>query len=100
MKRLGSEEIGALSLELPLWTLEGDWALVRKFVFPDFKTAFAFMINIAAQADHMDHHPEWSNVYNRVDIRLTTHDAKGITKKDIELAKFIDASASRHAKPT
>jgi 4a-hydroxytetrahydrobiopterin dehydratase len=62
----------------------------KHFRFADFKSAFAFMTAIALKAEQMDHHPEWSNVYNRVDIWLTTHDANGVTEKDVELAKYID----------
>jgi 4a-hydroxytetrahydrobiopterin dehydratase len=76
----------------------GDWdfddardALVRQFVFGDFSEAFAFMTRVAILAEKADHHPEWSNVYNRVDIALTTHDAGGLSHRDVDLAKAIDA---------
>ena len=62
----------------------------RSFAFKDFKAAFGFMAQIALKAEEMQHHPEWSNVYNRVDITLTTHDAGGVTDKDKELALFIN----------
>lgn len=65
----------------------------RKLIFKDFNKAFAFMTAVAAKADEMDHHPEWSNVYNQVSIHLTTHDAGGLTEKDITLARYIDAAA-------
>jgi 4a-hydroxytetrahydrobiopterin dehydratase len=68
-------------------------AIVRKFVFPDFNAAFGFMSRVAIKAETMNHHPEWSNVYNRVEIVLTTHDADGVTALDIDLAKFIDIAA-------
>lgn len=74
------------------WASDGE-ALSRKLIFKDFKQAFAFMAEVAAKADEMDHHPEWSNIYNQVSIRLTTHDAGGLTEKDIMLARHIDAAA-------
>ena len=80
--------------ELPNWTLADDGrAVSRALKFPNFASAFAFMTRIAIEADKMDHHPEWSNVYNKVDIRLTTHDAGGLTDKDIALARIIDKVA-------
>lgn len=76
--------------------LEGDRdAIQRSFKFSDFKTAFAFMSSCALKAEQMDHHPEWFNVYNRVDVTLTTHDANGVTDLDIELAGYMDAQASK-----
>lgn len=72
------------------WT-EADGALTRHFKFKDFSEAWAFMTRVALIAEAMDHHPEWSNVYNSVDIRLTTHDAGGLTDLDREMAKRIDA---------
>ena len=68
-------------------------ALSRELIFKDFRHAFAFMTDVARTADEMDHHPEWSNVYNRVSIRLTTHDAAGLTEKDVALAQRVDAAA-------
>ena len=64
--------------------------------FADFKAAIAFMSDVAAVADRMDHHPEWSNVYNRVSIRLTTHDANGLTQRDVALAHSIDTAATHN----
>lgn len=75
------------------WSVR-DGKLHRELVFPDFKAAFAFMTRVAAVADRMDHHPEWSNVYNRVTIDLTTHDAGGITESDFELAGEVEAAAA------
>ncbi|MEM7642472.1 MAG: 4a-hydroxytetrahydrobiopterin dehydratase [Pseudomonadota bacterium] len=72
------------------WT-ESDGALTRQFKFKDFSEAWAFMTRVALIAEAMDHHPEWSNVYNTVDIRLTTHDAGGLTDLDREMAQRIDA---------
>ena len=65
-------------------------AIQKKFHFENFNQALGFMIRVALQAEKIDHHPEWTNVYNTVDITLTTHDADGVTEKDIELANFMD----------
>ncbi|MGF7148754.1 4a-hydroxytetrahydrobiopterin dehydratase [Sphingomonas zeicaulis] len=66
-------------------------AITRSLVFDDFVTAFGFMTQVALLAEKADHHPEWSNVWNRVDILLTTHDAGGLSQRDIDLAEKIDA---------
>lgn len=66
-------------------------AIGRTFTFPDFAEAFAFMTACAAKAEDMNHHPEWTNIYDRVEVTLTTHDAGGVTDKDIELAFFMNA---------
>ena len=77
---------------LPDWTLRDDkLAIVRRFKFADFSEAFAFMTRVALIAEKRDHHPEWSNVYNRVEITLTTHDAGGLSQRDIDMAAAIDA---------
>ena len=70
-------------------------AIEKTFKFADFKTAFGFMSSCALKAEQMDHHPEWFNVYNRVDVTLTTHDADGVTTLDLELAKFMAALAAK-----
>lgn len=76
---------------LPEWDFdEGRDAITRSFAFADFPEAFAFMTRVALLAEKADHHPEWSNVWNRVEIALTTHDAGGLSHKDIELAGAID----------
>ena len=68
-------------------------AISKSYKFADFNAAFGFMTRVALKADGMDHHPEWFNVYNKVDVTLSTHDAGGVTGKDVELAKFMDEAA-------
>ncbi|NVK20236.1 MAG: 4a-hydroxytetrahydrobiopterin dehydratase [Methylocystaceae bacterium] len=68
-------------------------AITRTFVFQDFKQAFAFMTQCALKAEQMDHHPEWFNVYNKVEVTLTTHDTGGVSDKDIMLAKYMNELA-------
>ncbi|CAN5405148.1 4a-hydroxytetrahydrobiopterin dehydratase [soil metagenome] len=78
--------------ELDEWDFdEARDAITRKFVFADFSEAFAFMTRVALLAEKSDHHPEWSNVWNRVDILLTTHDAGGLSHRDVDMAEAIDA---------
>jgi len=81
--------------DLPLWKTADDSrpAIRRDLAFADFNTAFGFMTRVAIEAEKRDHHPEWFNVYNRVEITLTTHDAGGVTERDLQLAAFIDAAA-------
>lgn len=77
---------------LPDWDHdEARDAILRSFAFRDFSEAFAFMTRVAMLAEAADHHPEWSNVYNRVEILLTTHDAGGLSERDIEMAEAIEA---------
>lgn len=79
---------------LPGWTLADDGRSIRRaFRFRDFGEAFGFMARVALAAEKMDHHPDWSNVYNRVDVRLNTHDADGLTELDLKLARRIDRIA-------
>lgn len=78
--------------ELPQWSdVEGRDAITRNLRFANFNTAFGFMAQVALKAEQMNHHPEWFNVYSRVDITLSTHDAGGLTALDVELAKFVDS---------
>jgi 4a-hydroxytetrahydrobiopterin dehydratase len=80
--------------DLTGWTLEaGAGAITRRFVFADFSEAFGFMARAALQAEKLDHHPEWTNVYKKVEVRLTTHDAGGVTELDLALARAMDAIA-------
>jgi len=89
---LTETERAAALAELPGWTLRDDaLAISRVFRFPDFSAAFAFMTRVALIAEKQDHHPEWANVYNRVAITLTTHDAGGLSERDIKAARAIDA---------
>lgn len=96
-----AQEIEIMLQKLSDWVLLGGRpALARRLIFADFKSAFAFMREVADEAERIDHHPEWTNVWNRVDIVLTTHSAKGLTELDEELATFINGSAQRFgAKP-
>ena len=94
-KALASEDVQSRLSDLAGWKLEGG-KLHREFQFANFAEAFGFMTQVALQAEKMDHHPEWSNVYNRLEVDLTTHDAGGITELDFELASHMSAiSASR-----
>ncbi len=86
-------EITAALAGLPGWTCERD-ALAREFKFGSFREAMAFMVRVGFEAEAMDHHPDWTNVYNRVAVRLNTHDAGGkVTAKDVALAQKIQALA-------
>ena len=92
--RLSDDQRKAALADLPGWTLREDGlAIVRAFRFADFVAAFGFMTKVALLAEKADHHPEWFNVYDRVDITLTTHDAGGLSQRDVALAKAIDALA-------
>ena len=73
--------------------VEGRDAIEKKFQFKDFNQAFGFMTRVALKADKMDHHPEWFNVYNNVNITLSTHECQGLSNRDVTLAKFIEEAA-------
>ena len=86
---LSDAEIQSLLAKLAGWQLTGN-KLRRELRFPDFSAAFGFMARLALAAEKLDHHPEWSNVYNRVTIELSTHDAGGLTALDFELARIAN----------
>ncbi|NUY03728.1 4a-hydroxytetrahydrobiopterin dehydratase [Paraburkholderia sp. JPY169] len=92
IQKLTSEERTQQLAKLDRWesVAERD-AIRRSFEFADFNEAFGFMTRVAIKAQEMDHHPEWFNVYNKVDITLSTHEANGVTERDIALATFIDS---------
>lgn len=93
---MSAPKIGAAEAvaRLPSWrAVEGRDAITKEFRFRDFNAAFGFMARVALYAEKADHHPEWTNVYNRVDVTLSTHDAGGVTDKDIALAHFMDQAA-------
>lgn len=94
-----AEKIGAAAAleRLSGWSVKpGDRDAIKKtFKFGDFKAAFAFMSASALKAEQMDHHPEWFNVYNRVEVTLTTHDADGVTKLDVDLAGYMDELSAK-----
>jgi 4a-hydroxytetrahydrobiopterin dehydratase len=92
IEQLNEEERAEALDRLHEWDYdEARDAISRKFVFGDFSEAFAFMTQVALLAEKQDHHPEWSNVWNRVDIVLTTHDAGGLSTRDVVMAQAIDA---------
>jgi len=96
VKILDSASRAALAKELAEWTVaEGRDAIRRSFRFRDFSEAWGFMSRVALLAEQHGHHPEWSNVWNRVDITLATHDAGGLTERDVALARAIDALLSK-----
>ena len=87
---LSDAEIQSLLAKLAGWQVNGN-KLRRELRFPDFSAAFGFMTRLALAAEKLDHHPEWSNVYNRVTIELSTHDAGGLTVLDFELARSANS---------
>ncbi|MDE2181738.1 MAG: 4a-hydroxytetrahydrobiopterin dehydratase [Alphaproteobacteria bacterium] len=94
MTKLDAKTRAKTLKELPEWhDVEGRDAIARQFQFEDFNQAFGFMTRVALLAEKLNHHPEWSNVYNKVDVLLTTHDAGGVTALDIEMARKIGAIA-------
>jgi 4a-hydroxytetrahydrobiopterin dehydratase len=94
IEKLTTEALTGLLVELPGWQInENATAIRRSLNFTDFNEAFGFMTRVAIKAQEMDHHPEWSNVYSKVEITLTTHEAKGLTSRDAALARFIDSIA-------
>ncbi len=92
--KLTDAEIAARLASIEGWSVV-NLKLHKQYVFADFVHAFGFMATSAIAIEKMDHHPEWSNVYNRVNVDLTTHDAGGISSKDFELARVLDSFASK-----
>lgn len=91
IEQLNEEERATALDALDEWDFdEARDAITRSFTFADFSEAFAFMTRVALLAEKADHHPEWSNVWNRVDILLTTHDAGGLSQRDVDMAEAID----------
>lgn len=90
VEKLDTAARAALADDVPGWRIEGEH-LKRSYRFRDFSEAWGFMNRVALLAEAQDHHPEWFNVYNRVDIALTTHDAGGLSARDVRLAQAIDA---------
>lgn len=94
LKKLNEQEKNQVLSEIDGWTqVEGRDAIKKTFKFKNFKRAFAFMTAVAMKAEQMAHHPEWFNVYNKVEVTLTTHDCDGLSEKDIKMAKFMDLYA-------
>jgi 4a-hydroxytetrahydrobiopterin dehydratase len=91
--RLSAAELEKALAELPGWSIENG-KLHREWQFADFNAAFGFMTRVALAAERLNHHPEWSNVWNRVVVDLVTHDAKGLTKDDVSLARVMEKLAS------
>ena len=99
MQKLDPAHVRELLASLLHWRRDEDrGAITREFGFADFAQAFAFMTQIALVAEKHDHHPEWFNVYNRVVITLTTHDAGGLSQRDIDLARYADQAFERFTK--
>src|SRR5215510_10469260 len=94
--KLDSQQLREIADRLPAWKRSSDRGgiLQREFVFQDFAQAFAFMTQVALVAEKRNHHPEWSNVYNRVQVTLTTHDVGGLSMNDIDMALLMDRIAT------
>ncbi len=100
MEAFTPDEVAAALSALPSWRADGDRAIARDLAFGDFAGAMAFMTAVALRAERADHHPEWSNVYDKVSIRLTTHVAGGVTQRDVALAHEIDDLAESFGRPS
>jgi len=94
VNKLNDTEIAEGITALPDWSIVGG-KLHREYRFPDFAHAMGFLMTAAPSIERLDHHPEWSNVYNRVTVDLTTHDAGGITRKDLALAALLEGIANK-----
>lgn len=98
MKALSKDEVARnVALHVKNWIVEEN-VIRRNFKFKTFVEAFSFITAVALESEKMDHHPDWSNVYNKVSISLSTHDANGVTQQDIDLAKRIDSVYSNFEK--
>lgn len=102
--KLSDAQLAPLMAQLPAWRMSAERGgiITREFVFHDFAQAMGFMVQVAVVAEKRNHHPEWSNVYNRVAVTLTTHDVDGLSMNDIELARLMDQLAdalARQAQP-
>lgn len=98
--RLSADEVAALPAALPSWQVqaaERGGLIRRRLQFTDFRSAFGFMTQVALAAEAMNHHPEWFNVYHRVDITLTSHDVAGLSARDMVLARLIDQTAAQYS---
>ncbi len=96
VERLSKEARAAALKELKGWAeVQGRDAIGRTFIFKNFNEAFSFMARVALAAEKADHHPEWRNVYKTVEVVLSTHDAGGVTARDIDLAKVMNAAAAQ-----
>ncbi len=97
MKKLDPQTLTEQLAQLTHWRYDADRGglIQRDFVFADFSEAFGFMTQVALLAEKRNHHPEWSNVYNRISITLTSHDVQGLSSRDIDLARLIDEIYSR-----
>ncbi len=94
-EKLDGEARAAELMNLAGWDeVKGRDAIKKTFIFKNFNEAFGFMTRVALKAERMDHHPEWFNVYNRVEVTLSTHDADGLTMRDIKLARFMNEAAT------
>jgi len=98
MAALRGSDLSSAVAAIDGWAVEpGDGGLTKRFRFPDFQSAFAFMTAVALEAERMNHHPEWTNVYATVDVRLSSHDVGGVTERDLALARHMNTVAARLA---
>jgi 4a-hydroxytetrahydrobiopterin dehydratase len=94
IQKLDASARAAALKQLSTWKeVTGRDAIARTFTFKDFNAAFGFMSRVALMAEKMDHHPEWFNVYSRVEVTLSTHDCGGLSERDVKLAQFMDAAS-------
>jgi 4a-hydroxytetrahydrobiopterin dehydratase len=92
VNKFNPDGLNAELLTVPSWkVVASGTAIKRKFIFPDFNTAFGFMVRSSLKAEEINHHPDWRNIFNVVEVVLTTHDTGNITNKDIQLARFMDS---------